>query len=86
MIEIIISLSMIGAIFFKKDYFKITKAEVKTLLISLIPILLVAGYFGYKTLSDPGEVTVSDIEFSEEYKLENDTYIFDEGKEVNRIE
>lgn len=59
MIEIIISLSMIGAIFFKKDYFKITKAEVKTLLISLTPILLVVmpgytlqGLIGFKYTKD----------------------------------
>lgn len=65
------------------DYSQVKKkSKLRFLWILLIPILLVAGYFGYKTLSDPGEVTVSDIEFSEEYKLENGTYTFDEGKDV----
>lgn len=39
-VEIVISLSYLGALFIRKDYFKLKKEEVKTLLISLIPILI----------------------------------------------
>ena len=48
------------------------KSKLRFLWILLIPILLVAGYFGYKLLSDPGDVSVSNIEFSEKYELQND--------------
>ena len=58
------------------------KSKLRFLWILLIPILLVAGYFGYKLLSDPGDVSVSNIEFSEKYELQNDIYTFDEGKDV----
>ena len=59
--------------------------SIKFLWILLIPILLVAGYFGYKLLSDPGDVSVSNIEFSEKYELQNDIYTFDEGKDVTLV-
>jgi len=39
-IEIAISLAYIGALFIRKDYFKLNKKEVKTLLITIVPILL----------------------------------------------
>lgn len=58
------------------------KSKLRFLWILLIPILLVAGYFGYKLLSGPGDVSVSNIEFSEKYELQNDIYTFDEGKDV----
>ncbi len=51
-------------------------------LILLVPILVIAGFFGYKALSDPGDVTVSNFKFSEEYELQDGTYVFDEGKDV----
>lgn len=55
MIEIILSLAMIGALFAKKDYFKVSLKEIKTLLISIVPILLaimpgytLQGLIGFK--------------------------------------
>ena len=38
-IEIIISLAYIGALLLRRDYFKVTKKEIKTLFITLLPIL-----------------------------------------------
>ena len=53
-IELIVSISYIVAVFIRKDYFKITKKELITLGISIIPILLaifppyiIQGFFGY---------------------------------------
>ena len=53
-LEIIISISYIGALFVRKDYFKVDKIEIKNMLLSIIPILIaimpcymIQGLFGY---------------------------------------
>ncbi len=39
-IEIVVSISYMSAVFIRKDYFKISKEELKNLLLSLVPVLL----------------------------------------------
>ena len=58
------------------------KSKKKFLWLLLIPILAVVGFFVHKKLSDPGEVSVTDYEFSEKYELKDGIYVFDEGKDV----
>ena len=57
-IEIVISMSYLGALFFRKDYFKISKIEVKNLLLSIVPILIAVlpayflqGFVGFKSFN-----------------------------------
>lgn len=54
-IEIAISLAYMGALFLRKDYFKITKKEIKNLCLTLVPILVaimpaytLQGLIGFK--------------------------------------
>ena len=54
-IEICVSLAYIGALFFRKEYFKITKKEISTLCLTLLPILIaimpaytLQGLIGFK--------------------------------------
>lgn len=39
-IEIVVAISYMSAVFIRKDYFKLSKKEVKNLLLSIIPVLL----------------------------------------------
>ena len=55
-VELIIANSFVGALFIRKDYFKVTKKELITFGISIVPLLLaifpaytIQAFFGYST-------------------------------------
>lgn len=70
-IELIIANSFIGALFIRKDYFKVTKKELITFGVSIVPILLaifpaytISAFFGYVT-----NVTIKFSSFTYEHRL-----------------